>query len=336
MKYYLWALSILFCLLLGCHKDNECPDPWQPVAVINNTTSIRLLQEVRFSSAQVGWISGGIDQGLLGSPVLLKTTDKGNTWTSINLSSLRVSRFITFFPLTDQVLYACGGDLSLGPPTTPRVMYKSTDGGNTWRKLASTNFNGSYRLHFFTEQTGLSVNINRVLKTTDGGETWRTTFEEPLAGLDKLQCFPTGTAYAAGGGGGYDGSPSVGILLKSTDSGETWQKLPWPHSSITTLSFVSEQVGFASTLNRELYQTRDGGTSWQRVPGQLPGSASQGVFVSEQEGYLSGATLYHTIDGGYSWQAEHALPTTDQFNTVGFSPTGTGIATTAEGTILRK
>lgn len=322
-------------MLFGCHKDKEGPDPWQPVAVSNNTTTIRLMDEIRFSNAQVGWISGGRDKDLSGKPVLLKTIDGGTTWTSIDLSSLRISRFVALAPVNDQLLYACAPDNSL-VPSTPPVLAKSEDGGLTWRRLVSTNFNGSYSLHFFTEQTGLSANINRILKTSDGGATWRTTFEETLAGLDKLQCFPTGIAYAAGSSGGYDGSPSVGILLKSTDSGETWQKLPWPHAGINTFSFISERVGFAGTLDRELYQTRDGGASWQRVLGQLPGSTSPGVFISEQEGYLPGPALYHTADGGHSWQAEHPLPTTDHFNAVGFSPAGAGIATTAQGIILRK
>lgn len=328
---------LLGVLLLGssCKKDTIIPDPWQTVTVSNNATPIRLMEEVRFSSAQVGWISGGRDQDLLGNPVLLKTTDGGSTWNSIDLRALHVSRFEAIAPLTDQVLFACGPDNALAF-SRPPLLFKTEDGGTSWRKLASQNFNGSYSLHFFTDQIGVSANINLVLRTTDGGQSWRTVFEESLAGLDLLQCFPTGTAYAAGGGGGYDGLPSTGILLKSIDRGETWQKLPWPHPAIHTLSFLTEQVGFAGTLDRQLYKTVDGGSSWQRVVGQLPGGAGQGVFISEQEGYLAGTALYHTTDGGRSWQEEHPLPATDVYTALGFSPAGTGIATTRAGEIVRK
>jgi photosystem II stability/assembly factor-like uncharacterized protein len=339
MKQYLLALSTLACLLVGCHKDpagpDPGPDPWQPVLVSNNPAPIRLLEEVRFSSAQVGWISGGIDQDMTGNPVLLKTLNGGATWTSIDLRQLRISRFVALAPVNDQLLYACAPDLSLNFGS-PRVLAKSVDGGLTWQRVAQTGLNGSFSLWFFTEQTGLSANINRILKTTDGGATWRTAFEEPLAGLDKLQCFASGTAYAAGGGGGYDGTPSAGILLKSTDSGETWQKLPWPYARIMTLSFLNEQVGFAATGDRQLYQTRNGGTSWQQVTSQLPAGTSHGVFLNEQEGYLPGPALYHTTNGGQSWQAEHALPTTDRFVGLSFSPAGTGVATTAAGIIVKK
>lgn len=338
MKHVISLLlgALLLLLASSCTKDKVVPDPWQPVSVRNNATPIRLMEEVRFSSAQVGWISGGRDQDLLGNPVLLKTTDGGNTWNSMDLSALRISRFIAFFPVNDQLLYACAPDLSLGPPTSPRVMYKSSDGGITWLKLFSTNFNGSYRLHFFTDQIGLSANISQMLRTTDGGETWRTVFEESLAGLDLLQGFASGTVYAAGGGGGYDGLLSTGILLKSTDRGQTWQKLPWPRPAIHTLSFLTEQIGFAGTLDRQLYKTVDGGSSWQRVAEPLPGGAGQGVFMSEQEGYLAGTALYHTTDGGRSWQVEHPLPATDVYTALGFSPAGTEIAVTRAGGIVRK
>lgn len=200
MKHTLLFVA-LAGLLLSCHKEDAVPDPWQPVTVMNSQPPISVMEDVHFSSAQVGWIGGGIDQGLMGHPVLLKSIDGGQTWTSIDLASLQIIKFVTMYPVSDQLLYACGIDNSTGSLFDfPRVMYKSEDGGNTWRKLASTNFsNGSFGLYFFDAQMGLSVNISTVQKTTDGGVTWRTVFDEGLAGIDKLQCFKSGIGYAGGG-----------------------------------------------------------------------------------------------------------------------------------------
>lgn len=294
------------------------------------------MEDVHFSSAQVGWIGGGVDKGLMGNPVLLKTTDGGTTWTSIDLTSLQIIKFVTLYPVSDQLLYTCGIDNSTGSLfNSPRVMYKSEDGGNTWRKLASTNFsNGSFGLYFFDAQVGLSVNISTVQKTTDGGVTWRTVFDEGLAGIDKLQCFKSGIGYA-GGGNAVDLVRSVGILLKTTDRGDSWQKIPWPYGDIMTLSFLNERVGFVGTLDRHLYKTTDGGASWQVVDGLTPGG-SRGVFLSEQEGYIAAvSTIEHTRNGGRSWQIEYTLPAGDNFGYLGFSPTGTGVIFTNKGLILK-
>lgn len=307
------------------------PDPWHAITVANSP--IFSMEEIHFSSAQIGWICGGIDKGLTGNHVLLKTVDGGNSWRSINLSSLQVSKFITLYPVNDSVLYACGPDISAGGFNSPRVMYKSVDGGEKWRKLASTNFtDGTRALYFFDEQNGLSAD-NTVQKTSDGGQTWRTVFDTGLTGLDKIQCFSSGTGYAAGGYG-TDLTKDTGILVKTTDRGDTWQSIPWANGTITTLSFLNERVGFVGTLSRHLYKTVDGGLSWQAVDG-VPPSASHGIFLNEQEGYLAGLDIEHTRDGGHTWQVEHLLPG-DVCQRLEFLPNGTGIAITVNGLILKK
>ncbi|MFD1470678.1 WD40/YVTN/BNR-like repeat-containing protein [Hymenobacter caeli] len=292
------------------------------------------MEEVHFSSNQMGWICGGIDKGLFGDPVLLKTVDGGSSWRSINLSSLQVSKFITLYPANDSVLYACGPDISAGGFNSPRVLYKSVDGGDTWRKTVSPTYRtGSSALYFFNAQMGISATINSLQKTVDGGQTWRTVFDGGLVGLDKLQCFGSGTGYAAGGYG-TDLTNDAGILLKTIDQGETWQNIPWANGTITTLSFLNEKVGFAGTLGQRLYKTLDGGTSWQKVDG-LPPSTSNGVFLNEQDGYLAGLDVERTHDGGHTWQVEHVLPTNDACRNIGFSPNGTGIIITNKGLILK-
>ena len=289
------------------------------------------MTEVHFSSSQVGWISGGIDKELLGSPVLLKTTDGGTTWRSIDLKGLQISRFIAFYPVNDQILYACAPDKSvvLG---APRKWCKSIDGGSTWQ-VFSSNILNSFILYFFDEQTGLSANISTLDKTTDGGMTWHTVYREDLSGLDKLQMFSSGIGYAAG----TNGAPqrSAGILLKTTDRGDTWQKIPWLYGGISTLSFLNERVGFVGTLEQRLFKTVDGGASWQLINGQTL-NASCGIFINEQEGYYAAADIEHTTNGGSSWQVEHTIPTGNTFSAIGFSPIGVGIAVTNEGLILRR
>ena len=124
------------------------------------------------------------------------------------------------------------------------TLYRSDDLGAHWREqkmslpvlgLQEEEQLADAFLNFWSEQCGsLILETDRacrsVLLTSDGGLTWNKL--EDLTGED-------GDAWMCGGG------------------------------------FVSEQLGFLATtdqhqLEPRLYQTRDGGTTWEKMPMKLP------------------------------------------------------------------
>jgi photosystem II stability/assembly factor-like uncharacterized protein len=93
----------------------------------------------------------------------------------------------------------------------------------------------------------------------------------------------------------------------ATISGET----------LSDIWFTSATRGF--TLGKNIYQTSDGGMSWQAIP-NTPGNSNflNLFFVDAQYGFAQGfSQLATTVDGGNSWTVKQ-LPTTSGF-TVSFA-----------------
>lgn len=330
--FHLMFIALAF---FGCKKDVTQPVLWAPLKTDPNLSGF---QKVIFSSEQIGWVSGGIYSAPTGSsiyPILLKTTDGGVVWTQVDLRPYQVGQFITMTSVDQNILYACGTDLTTTIGVNRRI-YKSTDGGVTWAKLTSTGFTGSFDLHFFNEQVGLSAGTDVIQKTTDGGQTWRTTYNAGgIGGIDKLRFITPMNGFAAGGLF-YD-RVNTGTLLHTLDGGETWQSIAWPYGAITQIDFVNVTVGYIGTVKGNLYKTTNGGQTWQLLSTPVPGGSTQ-TFLSEQEAYVGGEHgLWHTQNAGDTWQTEYPLTGGGNgVNSLCFPSPHIGYAVTAEGLILKR
>jgi hypothetical protein len=105
-----------------------------------------------------------------------RTKDLGLTWEKsvIVYENLRVDNICH---IGDSIIFI-GGDIlrGSGSSQTDKV-YKSTDGGKTWREILShfdQNFPFGVRdMEFLDENNGiLACNYGKVLRTTDGGDSW--------------------------------------------------------------------------------------------------------------------------------------------------------------------
>ncbi|VAV84348.1 Glycosyl hydrolase, BNR repeat precursor, partial [hydrothermal vent metagenome] len=172
-----------------------------------------------------------------------KSVDAGKTWTSAGLKKSRHVPRIVVHPTNSDIVYA-GVMGNLYKPTQERGVYKSTNGGKTWRKTLFANANAGV-VDLIIDPTN-----PRILYTS----TWR------------IQRTP----YSLSSGG--EGS----ALWKSTDSGETWKEIStnkgFPKDTLgiigVTVSPINNQRVWAIVENKEkggLYRSDDGGDTWEQV-----------------------------------------------------------------------
>ncbi|MCB0445319.1 MAG: glycosyl hydrolase, partial [Gelidibacter sp.] len=171
---------------------------------------------------------------------LWKSVDAGKTWTDIGLKKSRHVPRIVVDPTNYDVVFAgVLGDIY--KPTQDRGVYKSNDGGKTWKKTL-----------FVNEQAGvvdltMDPSNSRVLYAS----TWRVQR----------------TPYSLSSGG--EGS----ALWKSTDRGNTWKEISlnkgFPQDTLgiigVTVSPVNSQRVWAMVENKDkggLYRSDDGGDTW--------------------------------------------------------------------------
>ena len=121
---------------------------------------------------------------------LLKSTDLGKTWQNMGLpDSHHVSRIIINPNNVNEVLVAVIGHLY--SPNEERGVFKTTDGGKTWKKtlyinentgvidlaFAPNNFKTMYAASWERDRKAWNFVGNGsksgIYKSTDGGETWK-------------------------------------------------------------------------------------------------------------------------------------------------------------------
>ncbi|KQC30480.1 WD40/YVTN/BNR-like repeat-containing protein [Flagellimonas eckloniae] len=172
-----------------------------------------------------------------------KTEDAGKTWTSAGLKNSRHVPRIRIHPTDYNTVFAAVLG-NIYKPTNERGVYKSIDGGKTWKQVLFVNDqSGAVDLTF-------DPNNPRILYAS----TWRAKR----------------TPYSLSSGG--DGS----ALWKSTDSGETWMEISknegFPKDTLgiigVTVSPKNSDRVWAIIENKEkggLYRSDDGGKKWTRV-----------------------------------------------------------------------
>ncbi|HEV2181449.1 MAG TPA: glycosyl hydrolase [Gemmatimonadaceae bacterium] len=273
-----------------------------------------------------------------------KTTDAGKTWDSVGLTATRQISRVIVDPHNPDVVYV-GALGHVWAPNPERGVYKTTDGGKTWRKVLFRNDstgvsdlamdpNDPNTLYAAMWQAGrkpwLLVSGGQgsgIFKTTDGGEHWTELTHNP--GL------PSGII----GDIGITVSPAnpqrvyaivesdSGGVFRSDDGGATWTRTnqerklrqrAWYYSRIFA---DPKDTNTVYVVNVSFFRSTDGGKTF--TPIQVPHGDNHDLWIAPNdpkrmiESNDGGATV--TFDGGKAWTDEdfataqfyHVTTTTD-------------------------
>jgi photosystem II stability/assembly factor-like uncharacterized protein len=276
-----------------------------------------------------------------GSGNLWKTTNHGFSWEPIfdNHPGYSIGD-ICLAPSNPEIVYLATGEnlRALRGHTIPGAgVYRSDDGGKTWRSLGleDTYHIGRVAVHpknpdiVFVAALGhfYSQNIDRGLfKSTNGGRTWKKVlYLNDKTGANDVIFAPGNpeilysSTWQCGGSMGGPG----GKIFKSTDGGDSWLEItngfpkgPMNGRTGLAVSYQNPDKIYALTdnLNRqydegtaELYISTDGGASWSKThEGGLKIFSSFGnVFtdcytnpLNDSEVYLLGISVLRSDDAG--------------------------------------
>ncbi|HYL84262.1 MAG TPA: hypothetical protein VE263_08515 [Candidatus Angelobacter sp.] len=291
-----------------------------------------------------------------------KTTDSGVTWKPIFDSEAAPSiGALAVAPSNPNIIYVgTGVNTVYGDVAHGNGMYKSTDGGETWRHMGLEETRHIGRIIVdprnpdvvLVAAMGHSYGPNEergVFRTTDGGKNWnKVLFKDNTTGAIDL-CFEPGNPKVV-----YATlwhliwKPTVrnapfepgGGLYKSKDGGITWTQvtgggLPkenWGRSGVAVAPATKGQriyliIETKEAKNGGLFRSEDGGTTWKRITEdkRINGSWYMSeIFVDPKNPdvvYVPSQNFYRSTDGGKNFTAIKGAPGGDDYHTMWIDPT---------------
>lgn len=287
-----------------------------------------------------------------------KTTDAGNTWMPIfDAEPIASIGAIAVAPSDPNIIYAGSGeadmrsDISYGDG-----VYKSTDGGQTWRHagLTDTRQIGAIVVNprdpnqVFVAALGHAYGPNAqrgVFRSDNGGRTWRKVlYKNPNTGAIDLAMDPHDprVIYASlwqtrrPPWNVYPPSNGPGSgLYKSTDGGTTWTQLTagLPVQGLGRIGVAvapsdpQRVYALVDAVRGGLYRSDNGGRSFHRVDHEPRiwgrGWYFGGVTVDPQNAdvvYVANTSTYRSTDGGHSFTAIKGAPGGDDYHSVWVAP----------------
>jgi photosystem II stability/assembly factor-like uncharacterized protein len=328
----------------GVWKTDDAGITWVPVSdgQITTTGSVGSI-DVAPSNPNHVWVGTGsaaIRSNVIIGRGVYKSTDAGATWQFMGLKDSGQIGGIKVHPFNTNTVWLA----ALGSPFGPndeRGIFKTTDGGRTWKKtLFVNNETGGRDIEVDWENpdilyaamyrgfrkgwdiiSGGPASEGGIYKSTDGGETWKKItagLPSKLIGkidIDIARSNPR-TLYAM-----IEAPGNEGGLFRSNDAGESWalvsnaQRLrarPF-YFHYVTVNPKNENEVWVNELG--LHKSTDGGKTF--TPVDTPHGDNHGMWFNPDNPNIilqvndGGANV--SLNGGRSWSSILNQPTAEYY-----------------------
>ena len=329
----------------GVWKTTSAGMVWNPIFDSEHIASIGAIA-VAPSNPNVVYVGSG--EADMRSDIgfgdgVYKSTDAGKTWKNVGLRDSRQIARMLVDPKDPNLVYVAALGHAYGP-NAERGVYRSADGGATWRKVldkgpetgaADLAFDPSnsrviYATMWNARRPPWSVYApiegpgSGLYKSTDGGDHWTQISGH---GLPEEQWGRASVAVAGGGRRVYLLLESQnGGLFRSDDAGETWARVSsdsrifgrgWYFGTVTV---DPNNADIVYVPNVAMYRSTDGGRNFTIVRGAPGGDDYHILWIDPTDsrrmvlGTDQGTTI--SLDGGDTWSTWYNQPTAQFYHVI--------------------
>jgi photosystem II stability/assembly factor-like uncharacterized protein len=296
--------------------------------------------EIAPSNHNIVWLGTGENnhQRALGyGNGVYKSLDGGSSWENMGLDSSRQIGKIIIHPKNPDIVFVAAEGSAWGPGGH-RGLYKTTDGGENWKKVLEISENTGVndvvmdprdcnimyatseqrRRRAFTKIGGGPESA--VYKSTDGGETW----EKAMKGLPSVHIGGMGLAISPANPDYIylivEAQDDKGGFYRSTNGAVSWTRQSDHHSSGQYYNTIvpdpvdPEKVYSLETVTKV---TEDGGKTWKNVGLRARHVDDHAMWIDpdDTDHWMIGGDggIYETFDGGTNFIHKSSLPITQYY-----------------------
>ena len=307
----------------GVWKSENGGSAWNPVFDAQPTQNIGSLA-IRQSNPNVVWVGTGEGNPRnsmnLGMGIF-RSSDGGKTWQHLGLEATKTIHRICLDPIDSNTVYVG----AMGDPFTPgtnRGLYKTTDGGKTWKQILFTNEssgvadlvmdprNPKKLLAALYEHRRTPYSFTSggpgsgLFLTTDGGDSWKKL--GPAEGLPSGDLGRIGIAIAPSNSDRVYAKVEAAknALYRSDDAGKTWKMVNDNPKFTNNRPFYFQDLAVDSKNPDRLYNiyqpltvSYDGGVTFDPVP-MIPADETKGIHADFHAFWVNPSDPQHFIIGG--------------------------------------